>query len=302
MSSSAHVLGGQGPTGPTGPAGVTGVTGAQGVTGATGPTGITGDTGPTGPAGVTGATGPAGDTGPTGVTGVTGPAGATGPTGPQGDAGATGATGPAGATGPTGPQGDAGPTGATGPTGPAGVTGPTGPAGATGVTGVTGVTGATGPAGSSGQTVITKSADQDVTNNATPQNDSELFTTLSANTTYRVELLLAYSGNNTTGDYRCRFSPGLAVWTNSQGFHSSVTAALASQLLNSLGSITQWPTADIILGTDALGTIFVTYMSFMVRVGATGGVLQYQFANSSAAAGRTSTTRAGTKLIVTPLT
>lgn len=235
------------------------------------------------------------------MTGATGAQGPQGSIGAQGDPGEDGYPGPQGTTGVTGATGTGG---ATGPTGSAGATGATGSAGATGATGsagATGVTGATGPGGVA-QTVVTKSADQTVTNNATPQADSELTAVLSANTTYRVELLLAFSGNNATGDYRCQFAPGLAVWTSSNGFHNSYSAADASQLVASLGSATQWPAADALFGTDALDTIRTAYLQFIVRVGITGGTMTFKFANSAASAGRTSTTRAGTKLIVTPLT
>lgn len=64
------------------------------------------------------------------------------------------------------------------------------------------------PAGGSSDwdTVITKSADQTVTNNSTLQDDSELVTALDANSLYLVQLILLQSANDTTGDYKGSFA------------------------------------------------------------------------------------------------
>lgn len=264
--------------------------------------GTAGATGPTGPAGAAGATGPVG------VTGATGPSGATGPTGPAGSDGATGPTGVSGATGPTGPIGETGPTGtagadgATGATGPAGATGPTGP---TGPDGVTGVTGATGPAGSDARVIadIYKSADESVTNSAVLQPDDELTVTLAASTSYLVEFDILYSGNNATGDFRWNFSiPTLTAAAQSQGWYSGLNASLATVFVNIIGGVGVWPSANVLAGTDALDTIYNFFGRFILTAPITGGDVTFQFANSSAASGRTSTTRAGSHLRVTKLT
>jgi hypothetical protein len=59
-------------------------------------------------------------------------------------------------------------------------------------------------------------------------------------------------------------------------------------------------TAAIALGTDALDTPRTLMLEMMIRPTA-GGTVQFQFANNTAAAGRTSTTRAGTTLIARKL-
>lgn len=138
--------------------------GQQGPQGIQGPAGPTGPTGPQGPAGATGAQGPQGEKGETGNTGAQGPAGS---------AGAQGSQGPQGIQGPQGVKGDKGDTGATGSTGPQGDTGPQG------------ATGAQGPPGS-GWAILSKAADQTVTNSATLVDDNTLTFSMAASTKYRI--------------------------------------------------------------------------------------------------------------------
>ena len=110
-TSSADLVGPQGPTGATGPQGPKGDTGSQGPKGETGDTGATGATGPKGDTGAAGADGSDGvscthswngtvlsvtsasGTSSADLVGPQGPTGATGATGPQGPAGADGADG-----------------------------------------------------------------------------------------------------------------------------------------------------------------------------------------------------------------
>lgn len=159
--------------------------------------------------------------------------------------------------------------------------------------------------GSDWDTTIVKSADQTVTNNATPQNDSELSVAVATNTLYLVELLLLYAGNNTTGDYRGRFTfpdvtgGGTAMgWFN--GFNASLTAVMTPV---QAASTTAWPNGDMILGTTASSADFLAcQVRFLLRTTSTAGTLQYQFANSAAALGRDSITKAGSTLRIKAFT
>lgn len=154
-----------------------------------------------------------------------------------------------------------------------------------------------GGGGSGWDVELVKPSDQTVTNDAAPQNDTFLFTTLAANTFYLIELQLIYSGNNTTGDYRGRFTfptaaPGgvIGTWL---GFSTAGAALLTPA---GQASLTQWPTGDILLFADIEANLRTCLVRFQLVTAGAGGTLQYQFANNSAAAGRTSTTRAGTVL------
>lgn len=166
---------------------------------------------------------------------------------------------------------------------------------------------ATPAGGSDWDTIIVKSADQTVTNNATPQNDSELLSAVTTNSTYLVELMLMYSANNTTGDYRWRFSyPDLTGGVpvgSCAGFHSGFSATMTAQLTGGIGAATLWPSTDVLLGCDGNNNVvLVCLIRFLLKTGAVNsGNLQFQFANSSAAAGRTSTTRAGSTLRIKKL-
>lgn len=160
-----------------------------------------------------------------------------------------------------------------------------------------------GGGGSDWDVTIIKSADQTVSNNATPQNDTELFTTLSANTLYLIEVVLLYSGNNTTGDYRCNLTFPATSGGAAPGFYSGYNASLTGQIATGAGvsSITQWPSnaGDLILGTTANPAELITALiRVTLHVGGSGGTLQFKFANSAAALGRDSITKAGATLRV----
>lgn len=185
-TSSADLVGPQGPQGIQGETGTQGETGPRGETGEQGPKGDKGDVGDSGPQGETG---PQGEPGADGtpcthswdgtnltVTSASGTSSAdlVGPQGPKGDTGDTGPQGETGLQGEQGIQGVQGEKGETGDVGPQGETGPQGDPGADGtpcthvwsgttlivtsasgtssadLKGEKGDTGETGPAGESG--------------------------------------------------------------------------------------------------------------------------------------------------------
>jgi hypothetical protein len=148
---------------------------------------------------------------------------------------------------------------------------------------------ATDPAG---WTTIVKSANQDVTNNATFQDDTELQFSVVAGGHYMVEANICYSGNNTTGDYKfaLALSTGLMrarglSTTYSTAGAPSLQAVTANNVIVS-GSI-QCGVLDPSL--DELHTATFTY-NFYASANAT---FKFQFANNAAAAGRTSRTWKG---------
>lgn len=154
--------------------------------------------------------------------------------------------------------------------------------------------------------VLTKSADQTVTNSAVLTNDSELVTALAANSFYQVQMLLLYSGNNSAGDYKCAFAhpdlTGLSAFFV-LGYASGVNTSLTAFVSTFSGAATVWPTSSIQLGSDSgsADLLMTAQINFTIRTLGVSGNLQFQFANVSAALGRTSTTRAGTTLRVKKL-
>lgn len=144
---------------------------------------------------------------------------------------------------------------------------------------------------------VVKAADQVVTNNATPQDDTELQVAVATNSTYLVEFEIVYSGNSATGDFRWRFShPTLALARQSNGWYSGFNNSDVSTAVNAIGSTTQWPTTDAVAGTDAANTISVVKGFYVLRTDSTSGTLKLQFANGTAGGGVTSTCRAGSRV------
>lgn len=146
--------------------------------------------------------------------------------------------------------------------------------------------------------VIIKSADQVITNNQVPVNDTELVTALDANSFYFIQLILLQSGNDATGDFRGRFSIPTVTAGTSTGFVLAYGSG-GAQAINALGNgAAQFPAADAIMAGLAGNNPLTALIQFQLKTEAASGNLQWQFANSAAAVGRTSTTRAGTTLLV----
>jgi hypothetical protein len=146
-----------------------------------------------------------------------------------------------------------------------------------------------------GWNVIVKSANQDVTNNATLTNDTDLQFSVVAGGHYMIEMDIVISASNITGDYKNAFnvSAGNMLGT---GFMIGPTATGTAQV-NIYSSNTVATSTSLVLGTqtaniDLLSSIKIIY-SFQASANAT---LSYQFANNAAAAGRISRTWKGSIL------
>lgn len=229
--------------------------------------------------------------------------------------------GPAGPQGPEGPpgfaiDGDDGdpPIALPGPQGNPGITGPQGPAGPAilfisegeqGEDGIPGPAGASANGGSDWDQEVIKLVDESVTDSAVQNDDELFFLSLTANATYLVDFNIIYSGNNTTGDYAWNFfyfTSGVNNLINAAqaiGWYINPTSSLASA--NPLGAIASisgnsiWPNAAVTAGVTAAGDKFNIFGMFQITLNATGSI-RFQFGNGSAAAGRTSTTHAGSRL------
>lgn len=142
---------------------------------------------------------------------------------------------------------------------------------------------------------IVKSADQDVTNNATVQNDSELKFAVVSGEVWYVELLLVYSGNNTTGDYKLDWGLPTATGTWSYlGVNTTADAILVSTGIR-MAAITALA-AQVSLGTTANLTDKRVFQGWLMFTAGSSADLQFKFANNSASSGRTSRTCAGSVL------
>lgn len=145
-----------------------------------------------------------------------------------------------------------------------------------------------------GWTTIVKNANQNVTNNATLQDDTELQFSVVAGGHYMVYCDIVTSGNNVSVDYRFSFNVSSGIMDG-----DGVATILGSTNLGNIVAVSAAAAATtgaIIVGTrttiDSMCYITISY-SFYCSANAT---FKYQFANSSAAAGRTSRTWKGSIL------
>ena len=146
-----------------------------------------------------------------------------------------------------------------------------------------------------GWSVIVKSANQDVTNNATLQDDTELKFSVVAGGRYMIEIDAVISANNTTGDYRNDLFVSSGTM-NGQGIQICNTATAIAQVIsinaNAGNNTSVTPMGTITADIDMLLSIKIIY-SFIASANAT---FSYRFANAAAAAGRTSRTWKGSIL------
>jgi hypothetical protein len=143
-----------------------------------------------------------------------------------------------------------------------------------------------------GWTTIVKSANQDVTNNATLQDDTDLQFSVVAGGHYMVEANICYSGNNTAGDYKFALALSTGLM-RARGLCNTygTTGAPSLQAVTANNAIVSGSNSLGVLdpSLDELHTLTFTY-NFYVSANAT---FKYQFANNAAAAGRTSRTWKG---------
>ena len=142
-----------------------------------------------------------------------------------------------------------------------------------------------------GWTTIVKSANQDVTNNATFQDDTELQFSVVAGGHYMVEMNLCWSGNNATGDYVGRFSIGTGT-LNGYGMSLTSDQPTPRQIVGTTFQA-QFGTYNLVSTNIDFLMTSVIYFNFNPSVNAT---FKFQFANASAGAGRISRTWKGSIL------
>jgi hypothetical protein len=146
-----------------------------------------------------------------------------------------------------------------------------------------------------GWNVIVKSANQDVTNNATLQDDTDLQFSVVAGGHYMIEMDIVISANNTSGDYKNAFNVSAGNMLG-KGFMigpSATGAAMVNEYAaNAVPTSTSLPLGSPLANLDFLLSTKIIF-SFQASANAT---FSYQFANNSASAGRTSRTWKGSIL------
>jgi hypothetical protein len=146
-----------------------------------------------------------------------------------------------------------------------------------------------------GWNYIVKSANQDVTNNATLQDDTELQFSVVAGGQYMIELDAVISGNNTNGDYKGAFAVSSGTMKG-QGIITCNTATAVAQVIsinaNSVATTAATAIGTLVSDIDLLHSIKIIF-SFTASANAT---FKYQFANVTAGVGWTSRTFKGSIL------
>lgn len=145
-----------------------------------------------------------------------------------------------------------------------------------------------------GYTYIIKPANQDVTN-AGVTNDTDFSFSVLANGQYMVEMEVAMSGNNTTGDYTFDFQVSAGTMKG-KGTAQNLTAAAAIQniIVTAAGAANTTAIACGVSTADLDDVIAMRIIySFTASADAT---FRYRFGNASAGTGRTSRTWKGSVL------
>ena len=149
-----------------------------------------------------------------------------------------------------------------------------------------------------GWTTIVKSANQDVTNNATLQDDTELQFSVVAGGHYMIDLMIATGSTGSANDYKFAFAvssgamtgQGSAIHRNATNAQSNTTvSALAAAVTNSI-PVGQNGGA---IGTSAGIVVATANFGFYCTANAT---LKFQFANNTAGVGEISRTWKGSIL------
>ena len=150
------------------------------------------------------------------------------------------------------------------------------------------------PTDPAGWTTIVKSANQNVTNNATLQNDTDLQFSVVAGGHYMVEFELTISVNDTAGDYKFAVNVSSGTMKGSGIWHyiSSTGAAVNALVQANAAANTTVNGGTTVSDIDFL-SFYQLKFSFTASANAT---FSLQFANVAAGAGRTSRTWKGSIL------
>lgn len=143
-----------------------------------------------------------------------------------------------------------------------------------------------------GWTTIVKSANQDVTNSTTFVDDTDLQFSVVAGGHYMIEMDIAWSANDATGDYKFEYALSTGTMA-AYGFYytNNVTT------INNVNAVNVLTSADITLQTISANIGVVIPLKIVITALINNNAtFSYRFANAAAAAGRTSRTWKGSIL------
>ena len=145
-----------------------------------------------------------------------------------------------------------------------------------------------------GWNVIVKSANQDVTNNGTLQDDTDFQFSVVAGGHYMMTIDLTYSGSNSTGDYKCAFAVSSGT-INGHGTTQSINTISAAQNLIITAAAASATTTMGFGNESDIDRLIYAKLNFSFTA-SSNATFKYQFANNAAGAGRISRTWKGSIL------
>ncbi|MGN9802073.1 hypothetical protein [Micromonospora sp. L32] len=147
--------------------------------------------------------------------------------------------------------------------------------------------------------MVVKTADESVASSATPQDDNELFLTVTAGAKYRLLMHLVVGGTGTVGDLFIRFNApaGSKISASCAGIDVGATGVVANMNAGAFNDVTTWPMpANFAYGTVANPTGILCMGN--LTVGATGGTFRLQWSQATSSATAT-TIKSGSSLELT---
>lgn len=144
-------------------------------------------------------------------------------------------------------------------------------------------------------TTTEQAADQDVTNNTTPQDSTNLTIALGANELWLVEAVINYSSNDATTDFKAQMGwSGTAAGTEARGYriYTSTSDADASGFFTTTNNSA---IGTVNVGGQASHAIRGLIFHFVINTPSTGNI-KFQFANVVGGASAVSRLKAGSIL------
>lgn len=133
--------------------------------------------------------------------------------------------------------------------------------------------------------VVVKTADESVSSSIAPQDDNELFLTVAANASYRLNMHLLVNSAGTTGDLIFRFNApaGSRLSASSAGIDQGATTVVGSMNAGAIQDVTTFPTSPPFGYGTVASTIGIITVGTLI-VGATAGTFRLQWAQFTSSA------------------